>query len=93
MTLEGSASGATRAEIKEKVTALAATYYGTECLTITLGSETCETDREEALGGQTLSEHSTFTANWTADIRHRWETPVYGPTFCVTCEQKDWGKR
>lgn len=88
MTLEGSASGATRAEITKKARVLAATYYGTECLRFTLASETCETDREEVLGGQTLGEHSTYTADWCADIEHRWCTPVYGPRYCLKCERK-----
>lgn len=93
MTLEGSASGTSQANLTEKATGLAAVYYGTDCVRITLGDETCETERADGLGETAIREETTFTANWYADIHHRWTTPVYGPTYCAKCDKKSWGQR
>lgn len=74
MSLHGFSEGRTRQEIRTRATEQATTYYGTGCVKITLSNE--------------RATEITFSANWEAEEKHRWETPTYGFPKCVQCNKR-----
>jgi len=90
MTLTGQTSGASRTEIISKAEQLAAAYFGTECVVVTLSDETCETTELQYGNGQVAVAHSFFSATFEADEHHDVGARSYGPARCRNCERDSW---
>ena len=90
MTLTGQTSGASRAEITTKAEQLAAAYFGTECVVVTLRDESCETTDVRYADGRTVLSHSEFSAAFDADEHHDVEARSYGPGKCRKCSKDSW---
>lgn len=87
MTLSGSVSGTSWAELMKRARDVAAAYYGTTCVEAQLSDEAVEDIERTADGSiDTL----TFSARFTADEQHRIEAPVYGPPKCRDCGHQFW---
>jgi hypothetical protein len=90
MTLTGQTSGRTRAELITMAEGLAATYYGTECVVVTLSDEACETTEVQYGNGQVAVAHTSFSATFEAEEHHEVGARSYGPGRCRKCEKDSW---
>lgn len=77
-TLRGSLYGITRADLVKQAEAKAATYFGTECVEVTL-------ENERPAGGL-----SGFNAFFAATVWHAIERRTYGPDQCRKCGRDSW---
>ena len=85
MTLKGSVSGSTRAEMMTAAQDAAANYLGTECVEITLVDERVAEDQIP-----TDPERVSFAAEFYADEHHDLERRSYGPDQCRKCGKQSW---
>lgn len=75
--LTGSVTGETLAEITTRATELAARFFGTECVLITLGEVRADP-------------HGLATAGYVATEHHAVESRTYGPAKCRGCGRDSW---
>lgn len=90
MTLTGHLTGSDRADIEKQARDIAARYYDTECVTVTLTNETADTTQiETTTAGDALPTFGTgetvFTANWKATERHHPSGPPVTFPVCTRC--------
>lgn len=85
--MTGSATGPSRAAILETAHTLAAAYFGTNCVSVSLRDESCETLQRSQDG--TIAS-AKFSANFDACVWHDLEMRSYGPNVCKVCKKTDW---
>lgn len=85
MTLKGTIRGSSRDDIRKSAKAIAAQYYGTECVTVELSHETTEMLDEPMLTDPTKATVIGFEAVYEAEIRHDYWQPLTGFPKCGKC--------
>lgn len=89
MSLTGHLAGTSRADIERQAEQIAARYYDTECVAVTLTDETADTEQIEATTIESALRYDTgetvFTANWEATERHEPARQSRGFPRCQKC--------
>lgn len=88
--LTGHGTG-TRAEIITTAQDQAARYYGladNRCVQVTLTDETATIQDAGTYTEMGKTIVTGFTANWAAEVSHRWEQRAYGFPKCVSCQKE-----
>lgn len=84
--LKGSATGASRKNITDRAFAEAKKYFDTECVSITLHHEHAETEYvHNNMFEPPVPAGTTFTADYTAAIEHKWSAPRAVIHECINC--------
>lgn len=88
-SLTGTSTAASRAELEKRARAIAAQFYGTECVTVTLSNASVESIQSSSLTTPHESTTTGFTADWEAIEKHRYQHPGYGFPKCTRCGKED----
>lgn len=88
MSLTGSSRGTTRADIIKQAKDAATSYYGETCIDVTLSNEETVSVTDMRMDGWMGSAVTGYTADWTAEVKHRMEQPAYGFAKCVHCRKE-----
>lgn len=89
MSLAGTGSGPTRADIIKQAMETATSYYGIECVGVQLSNEVTLTINDGTTGDPWATANGGFAADWVADIKHNYWEGSYGRIECRHC--KEWG--
>lgn len=88
MTLKGQVHGNNRTDLTKKAIEEAIRYYDTECVTIWLSRETANTnyiDTGRLSGTEFTAGPTTYSADYEADIKHRWGVTTDSQGKCLDC--------
>lgn len=88
-SLTGTSIAANRAELEKRARAIAAQFYGTECVTVALSSASVESIQSGGMATPYESTTTGFTADWEAIELHRYEERAYGFPKCTGCGKEN----
>lgn len=91
--LTGTSTAANRDELEQAAVAIAAQYYGTKCVAVSLGDASSNSDEASTVQGTTVSIRNSFTADWQATEVHKFQRGAYGPAKCAMCQIESWPKQ
>jgi len=88
VSLTGSARAEDRAAIIRQAKHAATKYYGETCIDVTLSNEQVVTVNDYSICGGLGTTITGYTADWTAEVKHRMEQPSYGFAKCINCKKE-----
>lgn len=90
MTVSGTVSGTSRADLENKAREIAKTYYelrDSRCVSVWLRRETSESEELHGDGVVTAA-HTTFTAEFECGEEHKSNQATYGFPKCMYCNKE-----